>query len=81
MEDETIRARISALIEREHALRARREEGSLSEEAERAELLATEQELDRYWDLLRQRRAKREFGQDPDEAEPRPASQVEGYLQ
>ncbi|MET0417578.1 MAG: DUF2630 family protein, partial [Actinoplanes sp.] len=36
---------------------------------------------DQCWDLLRQRRAKRETGQNPDEAEARPAQQVEGYLQ
>ena len=38
-------------------------------------------ELDQCWDLLRQRRAKREFGQDPDKAHVRPASVVEKYEQ
>ena len=38
-------------------------------------------ELDRCWDLLRQRRARRAAGQDPDEAEARPADTVERYLQ
>ena len=37
--------------------------------------------LDRYWDLLRQRRARREFGRDPDEAHVRPTKTVEGYVQ
>jgi hypothetical protein len=81
VDDETIRARISALIEREHALRARREDGSLSLEAEQSELQTTEEELDQCWDLLRQRRAKREFGEDADDAGPRSTSTVEGYLQ
>jgi hypothetical protein len=38
-------------------------------------------ELDQCWDLLRQRRAKREIGQDPDQAEVRPKSVVEGHEQ
>ena len=38
-------------------------------------------ELDQCWDLLRQRRALREFGKDPDQAKPRPASVVEKYEQ
>jgi uncharacterized protein DUF2630 len=38
-------------------------------------------ELDRCWDLLRQRRARRDAGQDPDLAEARPERTVEGYLQ
>ena len=37
--------------------------------------------LDQLWDTLRQRRAKRHAGQDPDAASERPASTVEGYLQ
>jgi hypothetical protein len=36
-------------------------------------------ELDRCWDLLRQRRALREYGRDPDQAEVRPAKVVENY--
>jgi hypothetical protein len=35
--------------------------------------------LDQCWDLLRQRRARAEFGLDPDTAQPRPADQVEQY--
>jgi hypothetical protein len=38
-------------------------------------------QLDQLWDLLRQRRARREFGEDPDGARVRPASVVEGYEQ
>ncbi len=40
-----------------------------------------EVQLDQCWDLLRQRRAKRQYGEDPDEAQARPASEVESYLQ
>jgi hypothetical protein len=38
-------------------------------------------ELDQCWDLLRQRRARREMGQNPDEAQSRPERVVEGYQQ
>ena len=38
-----------------------------------------EEDLDQCWDLLRQRRAKRQYGENPDEAEARPITQVEGY--
>ncbi|MCZ9336225.1 DUF2630 family protein [Streptomyces sp. TRM76130] len=47
--------------------------------AERSRLGELERELDQCWDLLRQRRAKSEFGQDPEEARTRPQSMVEGY--
>jgi hypothetical protein len=80
-DDSSIQVRIATLIDREHHLRSRRQEGTLSEEEEHHELLATEQELDQCWDLLRQRRAKREYGQDADEAHSRSAAVVEHYLQ
>jgi hypothetical protein len=50
----------------------------IDEEHER--LQALEVELDQCWDLLRQRRAKREFGADPDEAQVRDPGTVETYL-
>ncbi len=81
MNDDDIQTRIAALIDREHQLRLRREANQLSEEAEHRELAAAEQELDQCWDLLRQRRAKREFGDDENEARARPASVVENYWQ
>jgi hypothetical protein len=40
-----------------------------------------EAHLDQCWDLLRQRRARRQYGENPDEAEPRPEPEVESYLQ
>jgi hypothetical protein len=78
--DQTIIDRIAALVQREHELREARESGSLDRDAELSELRETEVALDQCWDLLRQRRARREFGQDAAEAEVRPATVVEGYL-
>jgi hypothetical protein len=81
MDDKEILARIDELIQTEHALRARLAAGELTSQAERAQLRSAEEALDQCWDLLRQRRARREFGEDPDQAMARPASQVEGYQQ
>jgi hypothetical protein len=81
MDDETIQARIARLVEREHELRQKLVEHSGSQEAETAELTAAEEELDQCWDLLRQRRAKREFGENADEAKARSVPTVEHYLQ
>ena len=66
--------RISALVAEEHDLR----NGS---QVDATRLRALEEELDQCWDLLRQRRARREFDQDPDEAHARSTSVVEGYQQ
>lgn len=78
--DEDLLSRIKALVEEEHDLRDRRERDEIggAEELERLERL--EVALDRCWDLLRQRRALKESGQDPSTAAPRSAEQVEGYL-
>ncbi|AWS45626.1 DUF2630 family protein [Streptosporangium sp. 'caverna'] len=81
MNDDNILDRITALVDREHTLRGHRADGSLDERTEHHELHAVEAELDQCWDLLRQRRAKRDFGGDPDEAVPRSASVVESYWQ
>ena len=80
MDDKQILGQIDELIKTEHELRERLAAGELSEGEEQARLRTTEEALDQCWDLLRQRRARREFGQDPEEAQPRPASEVEGYL-
>jgi hypothetical protein len=84
MSDEGIAARIEGLVAREEELRRReqddRESGDALE-ADRQRLREVEIELDRCWDLLRQRRALREAGADPDEAEPREPGTVERYLQ
>jgi hypothetical protein len=84
MSDESIAARIEHLVAEEHQLRSREEADSkdadrLDEDRDR--LQAVELELDRCWDLLRQRRALRDAGGNPDGARVRESSTVERYLQ
>jgi hypothetical protein len=81
MDDKEIMGHIDELIETERDLRAKLAAGQLSSTEEQARLKSTEEALDQCWDLLRQRRARREFGEDPGESAARPASEVEGYLQ
>jgi Protein of unknown function (DUF2630) len=81
MDDKEIMTRISGLIETEHDLREQLAEGKLSSEQERERLRSAEEALDQCWDLLRQRRAKRQYGESPDEAAARPVPEVEGYQQ
>jgi Protein of unknown function (DUF2630) len=84
MSDESIAARIEGLVTEEHELRAREQADSpdpAALEADRERLRTVEVELDRCWDLLRQRRAYRDAGADPDQAEARDAETVERYLQ
>ncbi len=75
--DETILTKIESLVHEEQQLYGK---GDLSDH-DRVRLDKLQVELDRCWDLLRQRRARREFGQDPDGAAVRPASVVERYEQ
>ena len=77
MEEKEIFARINELVEEEHRLRG----ASEHTDEQRARMAALEAHLDQAWDLLRQRRAKRQYGENPDEAKPRPEPEVEGYLQ
>ena len=84
MSDESIAGRIERLVSEEHELRTKEQADSYDEdalEADRERLSAVEVELDRCWDLLRQRRALRDAGADPDEAAARDADIVEGYQQ
>jgi Protein of unknown function (DUF2630) len=81
MDDKEILGHIDELIQTEHELRAKLAAGELSSREEQARLKATEESLDQCWDLLRQRRARREFGESPEDSAERPASEVEGYLQ
>jgi hypothetical protein len=81
MDDKEIMANIDQLIETEHRLRQQLASGELSAAAERERLRSAEVALDQCWDLLRQRRARREFGENPDTAGSRPVSEVEGYQQ
>jgi len=78
--DLDIQHRITSLIDEEHRLRSALQAGRIEAEEERARLGQLEVELDQCWDLLRQRRAKREFGEDPDEAQVRDPKTVEGYI-
>jgi hypothetical protein len=81
MDDSRILQRINEMIEAEHELRQRHAAEAPGPDAEiTGELRTLESSLDQCWDLLRQRRARREFGQNPDESQARPTSQVEGYL-
>ena len=77
MDDSDIRSRIDALVEEEHRLRG----GSEHTAEQRTRLREIEEERDQLWDLVRQRDAKRQYDEDPDTAEVRPRSEVEGYLQ
>ena len=84
MSDESIAGRIEKLVSEEHALRNKEQADSYDEDAldaDRERLSAVEVELDRCWDLLRQRRALRDAGADPDEAAVRDERTVERYLQ
>ena len=77
MDESDILSRIHALVDEEHKLR----EGTEHTDDERARMDRIEADLDQCWDLLRQRRAKRQYDENPDEAEVRPESTIENYLQ
>jgi len=80
MNDEEIVAEISRLADEEHRLEeAHTGEGLTPGESEK--LRTIEVALDQCWDLLRQRRARRSAGLDPDQAATRPAPVVENYEQ
>ncbi len=78
-DDRSIFSRIDDLVSEEHALRAKLAAGEISREDEQTRLSELEADLDRCWDLLRQRRAKREYGGDPDDAHVRSTETVENY--
>ena len=72
--------KIEELVDEEQTLlRSSEEQGPDPDKHRRLEQVKVE--LDRCWDLLRQRRAREEFGQDPDQARARDADTVERYLQ
>ncbi len=75
MDNTDLLDRIRALMDEEHTLRS----GDAPVDQERLE--GVEEMLDQCWDLLRQRRARREFGENPDEATARDVGTVEGYKQ
>jgi hypothetical protein len=80
MDDIEIVRHIGELAEEEHGLERSKAGVGLSDD-DHARLRAIEVALDQCWDLLRQRRARRAAGQDPDTAEVRPEGTVEGYRQ
>jgi hypothetical protein len=80
MDDADVHDRIEQLVAEEHELWQRESDGSAAD-ADRERLKRLEVSLDQCWDLLRQRRARRSAGLDPDDAEARPADVVEHYEQ
>ena len=79
MDDSTILQRIGQLVDDEHQLYQKGEEDHGLNGDEEARLRGIEVALDQCWDLLQQRRARREFGQNPDRAKARDATTVERY--
>jgi hypothetical protein len=80
MDDDQIHGRIEQLVSEEHQLRSRESAGQATED-DRRRLDALKVSLDQCWDLLRQRRALREEGGNPDDAQVRSATVVENYRQ
>jgi hypothetical protein len=81
MDDKQILKRINDLVTEEHGLRDRHQSDDGLSEDEQDRLRDLEVNLDQCWDLLRQRRARREAGLDPNETVTRTGQTVEGYLQ
>ena len=79
MDSLQIQQQIQNLVEREQALRDAGPSADPDQHAE--QLRQVGEQLDQCWDLLRQRRARIDAGEDPDEASVRPVSEVEGYRQ
>ena len=75
--DSSVLGRINQLVAEEEGLYGQNQ----PTDKDQSRLAELKIELDQCWDLLRQRRALREFGKDPDEAEVRPARTVENYEQ
>jgi hypothetical protein len=81
MDDDAIQSRIDALEQEEQRLRRDEEQAAPGDlEGDRDRLAAIKVELDQLWDLLRQRRALRSAGRNPDDATMRGPDTVERYL-
>ena len=78
MNDKSLLEHINELVAEEKRLRAAHHGLSSTD---RQQLETIERELDQLWDLLRQRRAREEYGEDPNAAHERTATEVESYLQ
>jgi len=81
MEDTQLIARIGELVDEEHQLEAELASSETADPAVQRRVADLEVALDQCWDLLRQRRARRQAGADPDDASVRDAGTVEGYRQ
>jgi hypothetical protein len=81
MDDADILGKVRELVDEERALRASAGAGAIDFEEEHQRLQRVEQSLDQCWDLLRQREARREAGQDLNSVVVRGVDEVEGYLQ
>jgi predicted nuclease with TOPRIM domain len=79
--DDDITKQIDRLVDEEHRLHTQHTTGEATTDEERERLRELEVQLDQCWDLLRQRRARRTAGRDPDDATVRSAQTVEGYQQ
>ena len=77
MSDRSILEHITALVDEEHQLRS----GSGTPEEKQQRLRHVSEQLDQCWDLLRQRRAREETGEDPDAVTESSVDDVESYLQ
>lgn len=80
MNDQGIMSRINELLDEERTLREAEASGEIDDPG-RERMHELEVALDQAWDLLRQRRARRDFGENPDEAHERSPEVVENYLQ
>ncbi|WP_024445719.1 DUF2630 family protein [Mycolicibacterium iranicum] len=78
--DDDILKTVNDLVAEERDLRDKLQHREIDESEEHQRLKALEVQLDQCWDLLRQRRALRSSGGDPDSASVRPEGEVEGYL-
>jgi hypothetical protein len=80
LDDQQIHGSIERLVAEEHELWQRESDGTATE-ADKRRLGEIRLSLDQCWDLLRQRRARRDAGQDPDTAQARDPNVVERYWQ
>jgi Protein of unknown function (DUF2630) len=80
VDDPRIHATIEDLVAEEHELWQRESAGTASDD-DRRRLEELKVSLDQCWDLLRQRRARREMGENPDDAAVRDPDVVERYQQ
>jgi hypothetical protein len=78
--DKGIHEHINELVAEEKSLRDKLAKGEITQDEEHTRLTNLEIELDQAWDLLRQRSAKRQYGEQPDEATERSPDVVEKYL-